>query len=187
MAMSVFKIMYNKYGDIQDLKNLVNYAIKPEHCIEGIYGAQGVLKGNSDEMYRQMYEIKNYFNKKNGRQALHFILSFSKEEEKFIGLREALEIGYAVAGYFAGWQIVFGVHTNENHLHIHFAMNTVSYVNGLKFSIGIGELQKIKKWIEEMICGFSKRKKLFSRCQTVEEIIESWHSPTQFPCKIEAG
>jgi len=58
MAMSVFKIMYNKYGAMQDLKNLVNYAIKPEHCMEGIYGAQGVLKGNSDEMYRQMYLIR---------------------------------------------------------------------------------------------------------------------------------
>ncbi len=185
--MSIFKIMDHKYRNMQDLENLVNYAIKPEHCIEGTYGAQGVLKGNTEEMYLQMYEIKNYFNKKKGRQAMHFILSFSEQEEKFIGLREALEIGYAVAGYFAGWQIVFGVHTNGEHLHIHFVLNTVSYVNGLKFSIGIAEVQKIQKWIEKMIDGYSNRRQLFSKCQTVEEMIEAMYSPAPFPCKIETN
>ena len=55
--------MDHKYRNMQDLENLVNYAIKPEHCIEGTYGAQGVLKGNTEEMYLQMYEIKNYCTK----------------------------------------------------------------------------------------------------------------------------
>ena len=55
-----------------------------------------------------------------------------------------MEIGYIVAGYFTGWQIVFGIHTNEEHLHIHFVMNTVSYENGLKFSYGIREFQDIR-------------------------------------------
>lgn len=168
---------------MKDLENLIYYAVKPEHCIEGIYGAQGLLKGNAEEMYRQMCETKKYFYKEKGRQAMHFVLSFSEEEEKFIGLKEALEIGYVVASYFEGWQVVFGVHTNEEHLHIHFVLNTVSYENGLKFSIGFRKIQQIRIWIGRVVTAYSKRKKLFSRCVTEEGMLERIEQPIEFPCK----
>lgn len=184
--MSVFKMIYNRYNNLHDLENLVHYAIRPEHCIEGIYGAQGVSKGSADEMYQQMYGIKSFYNKKSGRQAMHFVLSFSKEEERFIGVKEALEIGYIVAGYFTGWQVVFGVHTNEDNLHIHFVLNTVSYENGLKFSIGFVELQNIKRGIEKIVEEYHARKRLFIKCMTIEEIMTN-PFPPQFPCETRIG
>lgn len=183
--MSVFKVIYNKYSELQDLGNLVNYAVRTDHCTEGVYGAQGVLKGSAEEMYRQMLGIKQFYHKTSGRQAMHFVLSFSKEEERFIGIREALEIGYIVAGYFAGWQVVFGIHTNEDNLHIHFVLNTVSYENGLKFSSGIMKFQEIRRKIERVVEEFYYRKRLFVKCMTGMEVIEAMCNPlpSQFPCK----
>ena len=142
--MSVFKMIDESYKEMEALENLINYAVKEEHCKEGVYGAQGLLKRNPEEMLQQMYDTKHAFHKTGGRQAKHFILSFSKEEEEFIGLDEALAIGYTVAGYFPKWQIVFGVHTNTDNLHIHFVMNTVSFEDGLKFNMGFSELHLIE-------------------------------------------
>ena len=91
-----------------------------------------------------------------------------------------MEIGYIVAGYFTGWQIVFGIHINEEHLYIHFVMNTVSYENGLKFSYGIREFQDIRQHIGKLISEYHNRKKLFVRCMTIEEMMKG--NPSQLPC-----
>lgn len=142
--MPVFKAINKHYNTQDDLWNLVNYVIADNHCIDKVYGAQGIIKSQTDNMYQQMVYVKKYFRKENGRQALHYVLSFSKEEEHYIGIQEALEIGYKVANYFCGWQVVFGVHTNTGHLHLHFVVNNTSYENGKSFSIGLRELSQIQ-------------------------------------------
>ena len=140
--MPVFKAINKHYNTHEDLWNLINYVIADEHCVEKVYGAQGIVKSQTDNMYQQMINVKKYFRKEEGRQALHYVLSFSKDEEEYIGLQEALEIGYRIAYFFSGWQVLFGVHTNTEHLHIHFVVNNTSYENGKSFSMGIRGLQQ---------------------------------------------
>ena len=142
--MPIFKAVNEKYHTEKDMKNLVNYAIRTDKCMEEIYGAQGIMLGTAREMSGQMKDIRQYYHKSTKRFALHFILSFSREEEKFIGLKEALEIGYLMAECFQGWQVVFGVHTDTDNLHIHFVVNTTSYENGKSISIGIQSLQMLQ-------------------------------------------
>lgn len=81
---------------------------------------------------------------------------------------------------------MFGVHTNEDNLHIHFVLNTVSYENGLKFSIGFVELQNIKRGIEKIVEEYHARKRLFIKCMTIEEIMTN-PFPPQFPCETRIG
>lgn len=177
----------NDYSKMKDLENLVNYAVKDDHCIEGACGAQGLLKGNPDTMYQQMVRIKKYYCKQSGRQAMHLILSFSKEEMEFIGLREAMEIGYYVANYFRKWQIVFSVHTNTDVLHIHFVINTVSYEDGLKISIGIPELQELRRKIGEYVNYYYSEARLMKKQKNIfkqlDELAGEDLKPIPFYCQ----
>lgn len=145
--MPVLKAVNESYQKEEDLKNLVNYAVKGKDGAYNVYGAQGVLIGDAEDMYRQMDEVKKYFRKEGGRQAMHYILSFSREEMGYI-----LWIGYAFAGYcFLGWQAVFGVHTDTGSLHIHFIVNTTSYENGRAYGIGPGGLEEMKQYADVLV------------------------------------
>lgn len=149
--MPIVKAVNNIYGNKNDLKNLVAYAIKPSKCREGVYGAQGVLKSNAENMWRQMQDIKEYYRKTERKQAYHYIVSFDKEEMLHIGLKESLEIGYKVCGFFHGFQAVFGVHTNEENLHIHLILNPVSYINGKKYTMNKSGLSDLKRHVNNVV------------------------------------
>lgn len=152
--MPILEAVNNKYYTHDDLWNLINYATKDEHCTENVYGAQGTTKSETEIMYQQMLYVKKYFHKEEGRQALHYILSFSNDEEEYIGIQEALEIGYKIADCFRGWQVVFGVHTNTEHLHIHFVVNNTSYENGKSFSMGVQGLNQIQAIAKNIVLNY---------------------------------
>lgn len=149
--MPIFKAVNESYKTTTDLHNLICYVVRESHCIGNLCGAQGLRVGTGANMYEQMYEIKKYFRKEDKRQALHYILSFSEEEEKYIGIREAMQIGYEVANFFQGWQVVFGVHTNSERLHIHFVVNGTSYENGRGFSMDLQLLQRVPAFVRGRI------------------------------------
>lgn len=153
--MPVLKAVNKPYQKKEDLENLVNYAVKGKDGAYNVYGAQGVLAGDAGSMYRQMEGVKEYFRKEGGRQAMHYILSFSGEEMGYIGIREALETGYAFAEYcFLGWQVVFGIHADTDSLHIHFIVNTTSYENGRAYGAGPGWLEEMKRYAEVLVWNF---------------------------------
>lgn len=150
--MPVLKAINKPYTGRKDLKNLVNYAVKGKDGTLNAYGAQGVLVGNADGMYCQMEWIKKYFHKERGRQAMHYILSFNEKEMGYIGVGEAQQIGYAFADYcFRGWQVVFGIHTDTDSLHIHFIVNTTSYENGCACGKGQGDLEEMKQYADVLV------------------------------------
>lgn len=65
---------------------------------------------------------------------------------------EAMEYGYQICQYFGGrFQIVFGLHTNTEHVHLHFALNTVSFVDGIKFSAGLSDYWRLRNYIQSIM------------------------------------
>lgn len=152
--MLVFKAVNRDYKTGEDLKNLVCYAVMGKDGAMNVHGAQGVLLGEPDGMYRQMEGVKKQFHKERNRQGMHYMLSFSGEEEKYIGVNEALRIGYAVADFFRGWQVVFGIHTDTGNLHIHFVVNSTSYENGKAFDMGPAGLQEVKGYIKAVVWNY---------------------------------
>lgn len=149
--MPVFKAVSGSYWNWKDFRNLVNYAAMGKDGTPNVCGAQGVLLGTPGSMYSQMEDVKKQFRKEKNRKALHYILSFSREEEAYIGVNEALRIGYLVAGFFLGFQVVFGIHTDTESLHIHFIVNCTSYENGLAFDMGPAKLQELKEYINAAV------------------------------------
>lgn len=149
--MSIVKSTDNFYVTMKDLYNLVNYTIKPNHCICGMYGTQGLLKADGDTMAKAMLDIKNIYGKSGMRQALHYIVSFSEDEMQYITPHDARMIGYEVAEFFTNCQVVFGVHDNEDNLHIHFVVNTTSYADGRQYSVGSQGLYLLKNLVEDIV------------------------------------
>ena len=61
------------------------------------------------------------------------MLSFSKEERVTPGIANNYALG--IKEYYADeFQIVYAVHNNTDDVHIHFVMNTVSYLDGHKYA-----------------------------------------------------
>lgn len=155
--MLVFKAVSGDYKTGNDLRNLVNYAAMGKDGTANVCGAQGVLLGEPDSMYCQMEGVKKQFHKERNRQGMHYVLSFSGEEEKYIGVNEALRIGYAVADFFRGWQVVFGIHTDTDNLHIHFIVNGTSYENGKAFEMDPAGLREVKEYIKAVVWNYYVR------------------------------
>lgn len=155
--MLVFKAVSGDYKTGNDLRNLVNYAAMGKDGTANVCGAQGVLLGEPDSMYCQMEGVKKQFHKERNRQGMHYVLSFSGEEEKYIGVNEALRIGYAVADFFCGWQVVFGIHTDTDNLHIHFIVNCTSYETGRAFDMDPAGLREVKEYIKAVAWNYYVR------------------------------
>lgn len=127
-------LINQSYPTKKDLRNLIYYVLG-EHCTTNIYGATGMLLSNPETMYQSMIQVKKQFNKTEGRQALHLIISFDKDDSEWLTPHLALEIGYQLALTMEGVQTVFGVHDNTDKLHIHMVLNSVNYITGLKIGI----------------------------------------------------
>ena len=122
-------IMNKSYNDDEALPNVINYVLD-----SSLYGGVSV---DPEHAVEQMLLVKQLWHKTAGRQVRHFFLSFADYED--VTIDEAMEYGYRIAEYYGDrYQIVFGLHLNTQHVHLHFAFNTVSYVDGKMYSEGYG-------------------------------------------------
>ena len=82
--------------------------------------------------YEEMMMIKKHYNKEKGNIAFHSIQSFAANE---VTPDEAHEIGLQLAKEMWGdrFQVVVATHLNTKHIHNHFIINSVSFVDGKKY------------------------------------------------------
>ena len=74
-----------------------------------------------------------------GRRGYHITVDFSPESP--LCAYDVWNIAYLISDlFFPEYQVLFGVHTNKKHLHIHFYINTVSLRTGKKLHIDYGML-----------------------------------------------
>lgn len=125
---------HRKYHDDVALDTVIDYCLNPDKTPHGFVGAYGV---NQHQAAFEMELLAEAFGKNRGLRLRHFILSFSPQEAQVLGehVYETLdEVARVVAGYYASdYQIIYAVHENTENPHIHFVMNTVSYINGKKY------------------------------------------------------
>ena len=65
----------------------------------------------------EMMSVKEVYNKKEGRQYIHLIQSFSPNDN--IDYEKAHQIGIELANYFKGFQVLVATHTDTEHIHNH--------------------------------------------------------------------
>ena len=82
--------------------------------------------------YEEMMMIKKHYKKEKGNIAFHSIQSFAADE---VTPDEAHEIGLQLAKEMWGdrFQVVVATHLNTKHIHNHFIINSVSFVDGKKY------------------------------------------------------
>ncbi len=82
--------------------------------------------------YQEMIETKKKFGKEKGILAYHAFQSFKEGE---VTPEQAHEIGVKLAEELWGdkFEVLVSTHLNTKHLHNHFVLNSVSFVNGRKY------------------------------------------------------
>lgn len=113
----------------QSLTDVLRYA-KDEEKTERQFYCEGI---NCDPSTArdQFVTVKEQFGKTEGVQAYHGYLSFKETD---ITPEQAQNIGMEFARHVWGerFQVVVTTHLNTNHLHCHFVVNSVSFVDGKK-------------------------------------------------------
>lgn len=60
---------------------------------------------------------------------MHFM--FSVDRTTFLSTDQVRKLGYLLGKYFANErQVLFGIYTDTDHLHIHMIVNTIAFTNG---------------------------------------------------------
>lgn len=116
---------------IDSLEKTLSYAENSSKTEKQLYVSG--INCNVDNALQEMIEVKKAFGKENGILAFHGYQSF-KEGEVTPNL--AHQIGIELANEMWGdkYQVIVTTHLNTNHIHNHFVVNSVSFVDGKKFN-----------------------------------------------------
>jgi len=117
--------------DRNSLEDVIAYASR-EDATQQLKYVTGINCGITTAR-REMMDIKKHFEKTGGTIAYHGYQSFAEGE---VTPQQAHSIGVKLATELWGdrFQILVATHLDkESHLHNHFVINTVSFVDGIKF------------------------------------------------------
>lgn len=98
---------------------------------------------NPAKAVEEMLNTKISYNKIDGRLAYHAVQSFKPGE---VTPDECHEIGIELAKRMFGdrFEVVVSTHLDKKHLHNHFVINSVSWVDGRKFYCTNADLQRLR-------------------------------------------
>lgn len=123
-----------------DMKKLIDYVKKHEN-------ENGLTVGincNTFLAYQEFIMNKKLHHKTDGRLYIHMVQSFPKES---ITPEKAFELGQRLIDEFekfSNFQIVMGTHTDREHIHNHFCINSVG-LDGQKWQMSTWELNSIRE------------------------------------------
>lgn len=159
--MAVTKILNIKQsvrGSGTHLKNAIYYIMNPEKTKENT-----MIGGNAgsepNEVYQSMLDTKKAWEKLDGRQGYHMIISWKpgevEEETAYQVLREFCE-EYLGESY----DYVFALHDDKEHVHGHIIFNSVNRISGYKYRYEKGDWEKFIQPVTDRICERHGLKKL---------------------------
>ena len=150
MEAVVIKAMNESYSEDRDIRNLITYIAGESKKSKEIryYGGRGVSK-EPQKAAKNIIQVQKHYGKADKRRIFHFVVAFPCDMDD-AGLVKivAENIAYMFSDRY---QIFYGVHEDTENLHIHFAVNTVSFVDGKKLHQSKKEFGEMKKSIEQKI------------------------------------
>ena len=123
--------MFNDPG--QQLERECKYVANDIKTMEGAYvGTRNLISSNMKHAVEEMMQVKEFYEKKDGRAALHGMISLEEKESSTQNAAKLLQLcNDVVKELFENHQAIFAVHTNTDNLHVHFIINSVG-LNGKK-------------------------------------------------------
>ena len=126
------RVRYITDGEKTSLASSITYISNPEKT-EQFFFTSALNCSSVDTALSEMMETKQQFGKMGGVLGYHFIQSFQPGE---VTPEQAHAIGLEFAKRLFGkrYEVVISTHLNKHHLHNHLVVNSVSCVDGQKYS-----------------------------------------------------
>ena len=140
------------YKSLASMKRLINYIFREDKTKEHLKGG---IYCNPNTAYDEFILAKAMHGKlptetiTKSSQVHHFTQSFDKDE---ISPELAKKIADELLEFelFKGFQIAYATHIDKEHIHTHFAINSVNYETGLRWHISKHDLQRLKDYSDEL-------------------------------------
>ncbi|MBQ4530172.1 MAG: relaxase/mobilization nuclease domain-containing protein [Lachnospiraceae bacterium] len=133
------------------LKNAIDYILKEEKvAVENGYKYQATQGCLITSAYNDMIATKEAYGKTDGRQGYHFVISFRPGEVAKEQLWKITK-GF-VAEYLPGYEVVYALHDDGEHLHTHIIFNSVNYRSGYKYHYKDGDWEQEIQPIVDRLC-----------------------------------
>ena len=136
------------YDTEQDIENCIAYIfnicktaedeIRPGHMIGDFVGCSHFFGTRAQEMDAnwvsvQMFANNNAYAKTKNNLLKHRVISFSRYDD--VMPNEAFQLAKYIANLYGERYITaYGVHLDTDAIHIHFAIDTISWLDGRRFS-----------------------------------------------------
>ena len=98
--------------------------------------------------YTQFISTKLQYGKCAGKMYFHFVQSFHPEEN--ITPEEAHAVALELAQQWKDYEVIVATHTDTEHIHSHFIINSVSFENGRKLHFEKDNLTQLRKFSDEI-------------------------------------
>ena len=99
--------------------------------------------------YQEFMNTKRLHDKNDGRMFYHMIQSFKPEE--ILTPQTDHEIALKMAEQFPGFEILVATHTDREHIHSHFIINSVNADTGKKYHSNLESLQQLRE-VSDRLC-----------------------------------
>ena len=148
--MAIVKIISNG-KNMAAARKIMSYILdvkKTEPDLCGTLGDMdaGILTPKS--AYREFQRVRSLFGKDSGRTYTHGTVSWASGE---ITHEEAAAFAKDyLPQIYPEHQVIFAVHTDTDHIHFHFVVNPVSYLDGSMLHWSKHDLEKAKQICNEM-------------------------------------
>ncbi|MEY8283839.1 relaxase/mobilization nuclease domain-containing protein [Lachnospiraceae bacterium 50-23] len=142
----IVSIPEGRYENQDAVEKVISYIMRLNKG--NLMGGYGILITTHSNITEQFLRVKEAYGKTGGKQILHIVFSV----ERTLGLTpdQIKKLGYMLAAYFGKErQVIFAVHDDTGHLHIHMGINTVAYTNGSYCAYF--ELGDLKNYAEQCI------------------------------------
>lgn len=143
--MAIIKAINSK----SSVKDIINYVTDKEKTTEELmYGKD--CSSEPSQAIEDMQTTKELYGKTEGRQYKHFVQSFSPEDK--ITPEKANQLGKEWAKEnFEGYEVFIATHTDKDHIHNHFIINSVNFETGEKYRQSRADLKRYKE-ISNKLC-----------------------------------
>lgn len=128
----------NTYPDTAALRNVLYYVLGKAAATGGY-----AVDSEMNNALEQMLFVKQAFHKTEALQLKHFFITFADNEDSLTDFDDLLKLGFQVGQLFRCYQVVFGIHLDGSHIHMHFVMNTTSFLDGHQYCDGLSMFKRL--------------------------------------------
>ncbi len=130
------------------LRAVLRYTMKIQKTESNGYELVSGLDCSPESVYEEFINTKLLHGKDDGRMYYHFVQSFPKDE--VLTPETAHEIAMKLAEFYKGFEVLVSTHTDREHLHSHFIINSVNFETGKKLHQSASAIGEIRQKSDEL-------------------------------------